>query len=312
MSKGYRGIILATIGWLILAASTEQPATNRNEAYADKASAEVLQNIAIAIQQANKSPEPDAGCEAGQDARNSDLCAQWKAADAAKESADWTRRTFWLGCLGAFIGIATFCAAGYAAWYAKQAADETRRTANAADDALRLTERVSQAELKPLISVDIVPKRTGYQDGIVLIDAEVEFTNLGGTEATNVNVFYDLLHHSQDYRADIAAFFEGKSTKERAYGLTIFPNETMRRYHQFFRPEQDVGFFDMGEGVMATAVVFVVGAYYQSTVAAKDQWLAVERAYRLSYKGGVGIVFSLLKRDDMNFGTDALVVERLR
>ncbi|WP_188063205.1 hypothetical protein [Sphingobium sp. KCTC 72723] len=159
MSGSYRYIILAAFGWLILAASPEKQAADRNQADAQNASTEALRNIATAIEQANERPEPDAGCEAGKDNRQSDLCAQWKAADAAKDSADWTRRTFWLGCVGAVIGAATLIAAGFAAWYAKKAAIETEKGAMAALNAVvetRKSNEIAEKAIRPWVFVEVV------------------------------------------------------------------------------------------------------------------------------------------------------------
>lgn len=64
----------------------------------------------------------DAGCEKGHDDRESDLCAQWKAADSAAESARAAWAQFWIGGI---LGLLTFFAAGAAAYYARAAAKHT-------------------------------------------------------------------------------------------------------------------------------------------------------------------------------------------
>lgn len=64
-------------------------------------------------------------CERGFDNRRSDLCAQWKAADAAIEGAKWAMWTF-------FVTAGAFIAAGAAAIYAQRAAIATERTADIA------------------------------------------------------------------------------------------------------------------------------------------------------------------------------------
>lgn len=67
-------------------------------------------------------------CEQGSDNRNSDLCAQWKAADAAKKSADWN---VYIGIFASLAGALTLAAAVAAAYFAKQAVLETRRIGEA-------------------------------------------------------------------------------------------------------------------------------------------------------------------------------------
>jgi len=93
------------------------------------------------VESADKTDNTNQPCKAGQDNRNSDLCAQWKAADAAKESADWARQSYWLILAGTVIGFMTFCAAIAAAIYAGQAAVHTRRSADIAEKALLDIER---------------------------------------------------------------------------------------------------------------------------------------------------------------------------
>lgn len=80
-------------------------------------------------------------CEKGQDKRTSDLCAQWKAADAAALAAEWTERTFWLGVLGTTLGAATLVSAFWAAQHALRAAVATEKTADIAREIGQLQTR---------------------------------------------------------------------------------------------------------------------------------------------------------------------------
>lgn len=79
--------------------------------------------------------QSDRGCARGRDVRSSDLCAQWKAADAAAEAARWSWWQMVVGILGVVVGAATVGAAVAAALYAKKAAEEATRSATVASDA---------------------------------------------------------------------------------------------------------------------------------------------------------------------------------
>ncbi len=205
MPTSYRSIIVAAVGWLALtAASPEHQAADRNQRYADNASAKALQNIASAIQQANERPEPDAGCKAGQDARNSDLCAQWKAADATWTSAVWTERTFWLGMLGTIIGAFTLTAAGFAAWYAREAARHTKAGADAADEAVRL----AKVQDRPhLIIIEIgIERLQSYIDGAAELPIGfVNFKNFGSGPAW---ILHDACEFKFGYQPELDAVFK--------------------------------------------------------------------------------------------------------
>jgi hypothetical protein len=134
MPRGYRCIILAAFGWLILAQALPKQgeAANRHDPVAQRQIANSLQSIASSLEKANEPKREDADCSPGSDDRKSDLCAQWKAADATA-----TANT--IGYLGLAIGAATLAAAVAAAWFAKRAAEHTRDGASIALRQLELT-----------------------------------------------------------------------------------------------------------------------------------------------------------------------------
>lgn len=111
-----------------------------------------MENVAAAVENANEAPEYNPPCENGEDDRRSDLCAQWRAADAARSAANAT----WLfGIIGGLIGGATLIAAVAAAQYAKRAAaaaregvDDARQYAaeNATSTAATLAEAARSAD----------------------------------------------------------------------------------------------------------------------------------------------------------------------
>lgn len=93
------------------------------------------------------SPNPlEAACEKGDEKRYSDLCAQWRAADSARESAFWTAATFWTAFIGLVIGAVTVAAAVFAALFARDAARHTQKGAAVARAALRDSRKASRDE----------------------------------------------------------------------------------------------------------------------------------------------------------------------
>ncbi|MBM6576326.1 hypothetical protein KCP91_08070 [Microvirga sp. SRT01] len=206
-------------------------------------------------------------CKAGQDNRASDLCAQWKAADAAELSAVWTRNTFWVGLLGSVIAFVTLMAAVAAALYAKaasaeaarsnrltmlenrrirreayEAADRNERSLRAAEgsaeasrlqnklskDALVLTERAYITQSKHMVTSRVSP-----EGEIVAIDLSVHWTNEGNTPAidtaSNLNwrLWPEPLHKDFDFPEVV---------KDR-YGIRSVVGPTM------FRPSYSVELF---------------------------------------------------------------------
>jgi hypothetical protein len=128
MPRSYRCIILAAFGWLILAASPLPGQSPGNKhADTDPAVQPSSRDIAAAIQKQNEPSRNDQPCDKGKEDRHSNLCAQWKAADAAETSSDIA---LWSLIAGGVIGLLTLAAATAAAYFARIAALETKRSAD--------------------------------------------------------------------------------------------------------------------------------------------------------------------------------------
>lgn len=200
MLRGYRGIILA-IG-LILGAASQPPKADR-EKPTQSASQQVEQSLAdmaASLREANKPSDLEQPCKEGDNKRSSDLCAQWKAADAARSAANAT----WLfGALGSLIGGFTLAAAWSAAKWARRAAEETKRTADlaelaskdseaaltsalksaeAAERQVSIAEDTAQRQLRAYVTVDHPYINNGPCEGIVL-EYRITATNDGVTPA---------------------------------------------------------------------------------------------------------------------------------
>lgn len=117
----------------------------------------------------------DPGCEEGHDDRKSDLCAQWKAADAAAESANVARVQLWLGTI---IGALTLFAAAAAAVYAGRAAKHTARS-------VAVTEEMGRAQTRAYIDA-IMAK---IHDDTESISVRVTLRNEGQTPAKAIVLF---------------------------------------------------------------------------------------------------------------------------
>lgn len=115
-------------------------------------------------------PSIDGGCPDQRDLRTSDLCAQWKAADAARDAANWAERTFWGGLLSLGILVITL-------WQTRAAVAETRR--------------IGQEQTRAYLAVSEARSELRIQEGLDLQAPRLTLTlsNSGDTPATNVSYY---------------------------------------------------------------------------------------------------------------------------
>lgn len=167
-----------------------------------------------------RSQPHDSGCPDRRDDRNSDLCAQWKAADAANESAVWTGRVGIMTGGGLLIGALTLLAAVAAAKFARDAARETKRSADLAESALRSLER-------PYLVLEIVKsgvERLGKKTTFGPV--EYRFKNLGRSPAILTRRFL-AYRWSDGLPAPIDP--TQVAGEQIAYGTAIAPGRTSQK-----------------------------------------------------------------------------------
>lgn len=109
MAKSYRLLIAAFVG-LVLVAASEPPklVESPKEKTVDSELAHGLASISSAIAELKQPTEADPPCQPGENNRNSDLCAQWKAADSASDAAQYAYWTMLLSSVGTILLVMTF------------------------------------------------------------------------------------------------------------------------------------------------------------------------------------------------------------
>lgn len=195
MLGSYWRIIIAVAG-LVLAAFAQPEAQNREQpnSAAQPKIEQSLRDIAASPSEANRPSNLVQPCDHGESNRSSDLCAQWKAADAAESAAN----AAWLfGTLGTLIGAFTLAAAIAAAFFAKKAADHTESGAKAAQDAVEETQRIGEAQIRCYLSIKR-PQITFINENEVMVSCRV--FNSGQSPALQVRwcVVISFIMDSQD------------------------------------------------------------------------------------------------------------------
>jgi hypothetical protein len=163
MPRSDWGIVVALVGCLILASLglwNHQPPTNQPVQYQQGDASENASNsVSLTIGEGAKE---DGGCQKGIDNRKSDLCAQWKAADAATSAAEYALSTLIISAIGTVLLIWT----------------------------LRETRQTGRRELRAYITVDPGGVNEAV-DGINRLPYNL--TNCGQTPAHNLSIFGDIV-----------------------------------------------------------------------------------------------------------------------
>lgn len=160
-------------------------------------------------------------CKRSEDNRASDLCAQWKAADAARKAADWSVFAF---IIGTGVNVLTLLAVALG-WI------ETRKATAAANEQVKIARYQSDSELRAWIGIkaDIYTRA-----GVFMADGheklhmffKINIENFGKRPAIGLTIDSKLFI-SSDGSNNISRAFEifKKKSKYSKSGICILPGE---------------------------------------------------------------------------------------
>lgn len=143
MPRGYRCVLVAFVGWLSLAAAPPQESAEHKAPNAQSETAKAIADT-TAAKKAVEDAKYQEPCKHGEDRRYSDLCAQWKAADAAYDAAQWA----WYQLGISFFGVIGL---GLTIWL-------TARSTRASIDALE-AQIASERPLMHMSKINVVPQK---------------------------------------------------------------------------------------------------------------------------------------------------------
>lgn len=219
MTRDYRRIVILAVGWLVLTAAQQpQNGENAKRARVEQSVTDSLSDIARSQREANKPREQERPCRIGEDNHASDLCAQWKAANAASDAAYWSKMAVLLsvvqlalGALGTWLLWHTLRATRAAVEDTSEATQQMKRSNEIAQDALadarkgsgeqaaHLVRQIEVAERNAAASVAMqrpwLKLRIRFRepisfnsDGATNISYEVIAENAGNNPALNVRL----------------------------------------------------------------------------------------------------------------------------
>jgi hypothetical protein len=221
MSRGYRSIIVAAFGWLILCAQHPNPTAKAEQAQADSRVGDALVNIATTYNQEAKRAQrlPDAPpCGPAQYQSNDDLCAQWKAADAAEKAAWWAAFAGWFGGLS-FLGVlAAIALAFHSNWIARDTAKRQLRAylgiervfAEMTDDGMRITVKLKNFGETPASQANLQMRTRGKYISQSLMEYPIGIVDPGFHEKKSIHPIASTESANVSYSmgVDVVIFYE--------------------------------------------------------------------------------------------------------
>lgn len=200
MLRGYRGIFTAFVGLTLLGVSPSPKSQAQGQQ--EQGETKVGQPPSTVASSAQPVKQVDSlkkqfPCGPNQYDSNADLCAQWKAADAASQAAEWAEWSFWLGLVGTFGLLLTLHYTRKAVLAAEEATKDADRAleiaeanSKAASDLVEVSRASAEVELRPYINCDQIEYTViGAEDGKRGLIAHFILKNSGVTPAKNVQLW---------------------------------------------------------------------------------------------------------------------------
>jgi hypothetical protein len=220
----YRSVHAALVGLVLIGTNVpNQPTANAIHTKTDDKV--VSPTLPIDVGKPSGKPQDD-GCKKGEDHRQSDLCAQWKAADAAANAALWS----WWQMIGGFIGLlvggGTLFFAARAAHWAKQAATETQKGADAAINAVDETRRANELA------------REAQRAWLIFDIKVIEIWLMGDQPTVKFDIIFENKGSSTTKIKSVLAYCHSCEPKQ---WHTVITEQMIRRMVDGHQPEKKVG-----------------------------------------------------------------------
>lgn len=348
MHGSYRRIIIAAVGWLILAAANHPAERSGSKAGANQASPAPR---TTATPSPSPAPSPSApfaayspydaeGCYRAKDSNAANLCAYWRAAVAAEKSAKEAHRaTNWAivatvlsGC--AFLAILwslrqTHGALGEARrgnrlnlLFEKRARREARESARATSIIIEETRRQADAAVaaqRAWVTIAMHPKmarRSGIDGLYFMVDFVTE--NIGDTIATHFNIEHEAFFKGQgesidEFNQRVAQWIsEIRDDYGAPESSCLIPKDTTTSHFWFSRKKNEINWW---EGTIfgwpVAQPIFLCAVFYR-TIHHPETVQMSWRSWYLSEVGDDGQATTFIRRQTEELGSERLTVDPLR
>ena len=174
----YRGVVLAIAGLALIGASPKQGGEKNSENSKAKSetgqSALTTPNPVVPSVPMVNSPILERPCDEGKDNRHSDLCAQWKAADAASKAA-------WWAAFGTFVALTGTAGLYWQIVLTRRAVQDTGK----ATSAMQRQNDIAQEAQRPWVTLAVRPVLSIPHMDEIHFRSEVIANNVGHSPATH-------------------------------------------------------------------------------------------------------------------------------
>ncbi len=297
MDRFNKSILAALLGLVLIGAGTgKEPSSKEISTQAESQDRSIKSgskssnspsSVPIEMLNPQNKDELTVPCEKDVDRRQSDLCAQWKAAGAADRAA-------WWAMIGTIVALLGSTGLYWQIHLSRKAVEET----SLATKAMAKANEIAVAAQRPWLSIHVEPTVLKLQGKALRCEINIHVNNLGQSVANNYCFLFDLTYTrdgNPNYVDQIWKGFEEKKVKNRS--LVIPGDVEVFKFWSYknidFIDGYDTAINDNG-GVLAR---FAVSAFYQSDVTG-DKWLQIDKVWWIAHRTYEG---NVLTKIDKNF-----------
>jgi hypothetical protein len=272
MSGGYRVLFAGALAALLFTAFgfgwlsghvLNNPSEERYQSYRYAADQPLQINPAAPGRASAQPFEYRSPCDNPKGHDESDLCAQWKAANAAQDGAFWTKWGFWVGVVGSALLL----------WQISLTREAVEDTSEATL-AMKRQNEIAELDQRAWVRLEAVPKlvrRYGVDGLYMRIDFVAE--NVGRSAATHFEMFHEVLFQGQaedsrDFDARIKSQIQDwKSDYNAGPKSNLVPNDIQVTGIWDDYDASTIGWWDMGIGETTAHPALVCAVLYRTTSA---------------------------------------------
>ena len=260
MSSGYRLLVFASLVGLILISfgigtySTALDANKeRYQPYRYTPEEPPRGEAAATAPTRAKSFEYRTPCHEPKGETESELCAQWRSANAAEDSAFWAKYGFWVAAIGSSLLL-------WQIILTRQAVEDTDK----ATKAMQRQNDLMREDMRPWIEVSISVNRIFSSNIHTSVEYTSNFKNIGRSVARNVNIYIDISFAGMDLTKEVVNYFQYYNLSINT-GVALLPGESIEiSDRKVIENDTFQGWFEVDDAICAHCIILQNVNYAQA------------------------------------------------